>query len=180
MLCLAQCIASFHANLWKWLRKAIWQLWGNYYHAGFFHSPFFLIMAGKQFHEELAPTVTICIPPELLPQAMSMAQEQPPVHEAWTKAYQRGRHYVITTNSLEDITELADFARAGIEEPEEPLTKTKRQALQTLLERAHRYAELEPMGNCHCMATKWRERPLKTNKATARTMRLLRKKQRNH
>lgn len=131
-------------------------------------------MDSKQFCEELAPTVTICIPPELAQQALSMAQEQPPVHEAWTKAYRRGRHYVITTNSLEDITELADFARAGIEEPEEPLTKTKRQALQTLLERAHRYAELEPMGPCHCMATKWREKPLKTNKATARTTRYLR------
>lgn len=136
-------------------------------------------MDGKQFAEELAPTVTICIPPELMPAALSMAQEQPPVHEAWTKAHKRGRHYVITTNSLEDITELADFARAGIEEPEEPLTKTKRQALQTLLERAHRYAELEPVGQCHCMATKWREKPLKINKATARTTRHLRNFQRN-
>ena len=176
---MAQFIASFHANLWKWLRKAIWLVWRNYYHPGFFLLSFLLAMDGKQFHEELAPTVTICIPPELMSEVVAMAQEQPPVHEAWTKTYRRGRHHVITTNSLEDITELADYARVSIEEPAAPLSKTKRQAFNTLLERAHRYAELEPMGNCHCMATKWREKPLKTSKATAKTVRLLRRTERN-
>lgn len=123
----------------------------------------------------LAPMVSICIPPHLAEEAQALAAEEPPVHPAWGKAKQRGRHFVITTNELDDITEIADFARTGLEEPEEPLTKTKRQAYQILLDRAFRHAVLEPMGHCHCMAVKWRDKPLKNDKNTNKALRALRR-----
>lgn len=93
-----------------------------------------------------------------------MAMENPPIHPAWRKAQKRGRHFVIATNDLDDITELADFARTNIEEPEEPMSKPKRQAYQILLDRAFRHAYLEPMGSCHAIATKWRDKPLPCQK----------------
>lgn len=90
--------------------------------------------------------------------------EEPPIHPAWRKAQARGRHFVIATNELDDITELADFARTNIEEPEGLVSKPKRQAYQILLDRAFRHAELEPMGACHAIAIKWREQPLPCHK----------------
>jgi hypothetical protein len=123
----------------------------------------------------LSPTVHIVLPPELQEAAKALAAEN--IHPAWSKARQRGRHFVITTNSLDDISEIADYARVGIEEPEPDTSKRKRQALQILLDRASRYAVLEPMGACHCIATKWRHMPLKSTKATARTMKELQAKQ---
>lgn len=110
----------------------------------------------------LPPTVSICIPPELEQDAKALAAENPPIHPAWAKAHRKGRHFVITTNELDDISEIADYARCCIEEPAEPLSKARRQALQILLDRAYRHAELEPMGHCHCIASKWREQPLRT------------------
>jgi hypothetical protein len=112
---------------------------------------------------ELVPTVHICIPPELEEDALALAAENPPIHPAWAKARRKGRHFVLSTNNLDDISEIADFARCCMEEPAAPLTKAKRQALQILLDRAYRHAELEPMGHCHCMAVKWRDKPLSTN-----------------
>lgn len=108
--------------------------------------------------------VHICIPPQLQKDAQALAMENPPIHPAWNKCRQRGRHFVIATNELDDITEIADYARTNIEEPEEPLNKRKRQAYQILLDRAFRHAELAPMGECHAIATKWRDRPLPTTK----------------
>lgn len=121
----------------------------------------------------LPPMVSICIPPHLAEEAQALAAEQPPVHPAWQKACHRGRHFVIATNDLDDITEIADFARAALEEPAEPLTKVKRQAYQILLDRAFRHAELEPMGHCHCLAVRWRERPLRHDKNTSKALRAL-------
>lgn len=117
--------------------------------------------------------VSICIPPELASEAMAKAQEQPPLHPAWTKGQQRGRHFVISTNSLEDLSELADFARVELEEPEVPLSKSRRQACQALLDRTHRYAVLEPLGECHCHAIAWRDKPLKGTKASSRIVKEL-------
>jgi hypothetical protein len=123
----------------------------------------------------LPPLVSICIPPHLEEEAKALAAEEPPVHPAWKKARHRGRHFVITTDDLDDITEIADFARTGLEEPVEPLTKIKRQAYQILLDRAYRHAVLEPMGHCHCMAVKWREKPLKMDKNANKALRALRR-----
>jgi len=108
--------------------------------------------------------VHICIPPQIQKEVEALAMENPPIHPAWRKAEKRGRHFVIATNELDDITELADFARTNIEEPEEPMSKPKRQAYQILLDRAFRHAHLEPMGSCHAIATKWRDKPLPCQK----------------
>ena len=108
--------------------------------------------------------VHICIPPQIQEEVAALAMENPPIHPAWNKAQKRGRHFVIATNVLDDITELADFARTNIEEPEAPLSKPKRQAYQILLDRAFRHAHLEPMGTCHAIATKWRDKPLPCQK----------------
>lgn len=117
---------------------------------------------------ELPRTVHICIPPELEAEAKALAAESPPIHPAWSKGHRRGRHFVISTNELDDISEIADFARCYIEEPpSEGLSKSKRQALQILLDRTYRHAELIPVGSCHALAIKWREQPLGNN-ATAR------------
>jgi len=118
------------------------------------------------FMEEhrLPRMVHICIPPQIQKEVEALAMENPPIHPAWNKAQKRGRHFVIATNDLDDITELADFARTNIEEPEEPMSKPKRQAYQILLDRAFRHAHLEPMGTCHAIATKWRDKPLPCQK----------------
>ena len=109
---------------------------------------------------DLSPMVHICIPPQLEKDALALAAENPPVHPAWGKVRHKGRHFVLSTNNLDDISEIADFARCNIEEPEVPLPKARRQAFQILLDRAFRHAELEAMGHCHCMAVKWRDKPL--------------------
>jgi len=126
------------------------------------HQPSFIVEGTP-----LAPTVHIVLPPELQEDAKALAAEN--VHPAWSKGHRRGRHFVITTNVLDDISELADYARVGIEEPEPDLSKRKRQALQILLDRANRHAVLEPMGVCHCIATEWRDKPLPSHKAAYKT-----------
>lgn len=126
--------------------------------------------------DRLPPMVSICIPPELASEAKLKAQEQPPLHPAWTKGQQRGRHFVISTNSLEDLSELADFARVELEEPEVPLSKSRRQACQALLDRTHRYAVLEALGECHCHAIAWRDKPLRGTKASSRIVKELNEK----
>jgi hypothetical protein len=109
---------------------------------------------------KLPPVVNLCIPPVLLADAEAIASEHPPVHPAWCKLQKRGKHFVIRTNDLEDITEVADWARSALVEPASPLTKTKRQAFQSVIDRAYRYAEMIPLGFSHCVAVKWREKPL--------------------
>lgn len=128
--------------------------------------------------QHLPPTISICIPPILEGEVIAKAQEDPPLHPAWSKAHRRGRHFVITTNSLEDVSELADFARVELEEPEAPLSKARRQACQALLDRAHRHVVLMPLGTCHCIAVEWRDRPLRSHKASQRASRALRESNR--
>lgn len=121
----------------------------------------------------------ICIPPALTQEIMAKGQESPPPHPVWAKTVKRNRYYVIAADSLEDLTEIADFARVELEEPEEPLTKIRRQACQALLDRAHRYAVLEPLGECHCIATEWREQPLRSHKASSKVVKELRETRRS-
>ena len=121
----------------------------------------------------------ICIPPALTQEIMQKGQESPPPHPVWAKTVKRNRYYVIAADSLEDLTEIADFARVELEEPEEPLTKIRRQACQALLDRAHRYAVLEPLGEYHCIATAWRDKPLRSHKASSKVVRELREAKRS-
>ncbi|MFZ9998809.1 MAG: hypothetical protein ACO3G3_05475 [Candidatus Nanopelagicaceae bacterium] len=121
----------------------------------------------------------ICIPPALTQEIMQKGQESPPPHPVWAKTVKRNRYYVIAADSLEDLTEIADFARVELEEPEEPLTKIRRQACQALLDRAHRYAVLEPLGEYHCIATAWRDQPLRSHKASSKVVRELREAKRS-
>lgn len=121
----------------------------------------------------------ICIPPALAQEVMEKSQEDPLPHPVWARVQQRNRYFVVTATSLDDLTEIADFARVELEEPEEPLTKARRNAFQTLLGRAHRYAVLEPLGDCHCLATEWRDQPLKGTKASSKIVRELRDAKRN-
>ena len=125
------------------------------------------------FSSSLPQLANICIPPALAEEAMQKASEG--FHPAWSKWSKRGKHFVITTDSLEDLSELADFARVELEEPEKPLTKTRRAACQALLDRTHRFAILEPLGDCHCVATAWRDKPLPSGKTGSKVMHDLRK-----
>jgi len=122
----------------------------------------------------------ICVPPVLAEEIMAKGQETPPPHPVWAKATKRNRYFVIAAESLEDLTEIADFARVELEEPEHPLTKARRHAFQALLDRTHRYAVLEPLGECHCMATAWRDQPLRSNKASSRVVKELREAKVKH
>lgn len=115
------------------------------------------------FDTKLPPTISLCIPPVLREHAELIASQDPPVHPAWAKLEQRGRHFVVRTSELEDLTELADWAHTALIEPEEPLSKTQRQAFQAVLDRASRYAECVSIGECHCIALRWRDKPLSSN-----------------
>ncbi|MBQ45521.1 MAG: hypothetical protein CMK37_07675 [Porticoccaceae bacterium] len=117
-------------------------------------------------------SIEICIPPVLAQEAERMASED--LHPVWTKCYKRGQHFFVTTNSLDDLSEIADFARVELEEPECPLSKQKRAACQALLSRTHRYAVLEPLGDIHCIAVKWRDEPLRAMKHASRLVKQLR------
>ena len=121
--------------------------------------------------DHLPPTVEICVPPALKEEAIQKANED--LHPAWSKGRQRGKHFVIATDSLEDLSELADFARVELEEPDEPLSKVRRAACQALLNRTYRWAVLEPLGSCHCLAVKWREQPLKGCKSSSKVLKEL-------
>ena len=106
--------------------------------------------------ERLPPKAFIYLPPVLKEDFEAVARED--VHPAWSKIQRRGPHFIIATTSLEDVEEVADWARAAIMEPDisRPLTKARRQAFQTVVKRAERWAVLEPVG-CHFMAVAWRE-----------------------
>jgi hypothetical protein len=104
----------------------------------------------------LPPLVSICIPPILKPEAQAIAAEEPMVHPVWRKMQQRGRHYVVRTNELMDIEEVADWARSWLIEPEGRLDKTRRQAFLNVLERAGRHVHLAPVGHCHLLALGWK------------------------
>lgn len=102
----------------------------------------------------LSPLASIHIPPVLMKDARALAAQD--IHPAWRRLEQRGHHFIISTNSLDDLTEVADWAKVALVEPEEPLTKARRQAYQAVLNRAARWAILEPLGDCHVIATKWK------------------------
>ena len=119
----------------------------------------------------LPPKVEICVPPALREEAIQKANDN--LHPAWSKGMQRGKHFVIATDSLEDLSELADFARVELEEPDEPLSKVRRAACQALLNRTHRFAVLEPLGDCHCIAVEWREQPLRGCKSSSKVLKEL-------
>lgn len=106
----------------------------------------------------LPPLVSLCIPPVLKPEAEAIAAQDPPVHPAWAKLQQHGRHFVVRTNDIQDIEEVADWARSWLMEPEHPLDKTTRQAFQNVVERAGRYVHLSPIGHCHYLATGWKKK----------------------
>jgi hypothetical protein len=109
----------------------------------------------------LPPLVSICVPPALKAEAERLAAEEPPIHPAWKKLSQRGRHFVLRTSSIEDIEELADWAYSWLKEPAEPLDKARRQAFQNIIERAGRYVYLKPLGSCHYIATGWKQQTTK-------------------
>jgi hypothetical protein len=107
--------------------------------------------------DQLPPMVRICIPPALRQEAQRLAAEEPPVHPAWQKVKQHGRHLTLQTSDIWDIEELADWAKSWLEEPSEPLNKVTRQAFQNVIARAGRYVHLKPVGRCHFLATGWRK-----------------------
>ena len=112
-----------------------------------------------QLETTLAPLASVYIPPVILKEAQAVAAEN--VHPAWQKLERKGNHFVIRTDSLDDLTEVADWARTALVEPAQPLTKATRQAYQAVVNRAARWAVLEPLGDCHLLATKWRDGRLK-------------------
>jgi hypothetical protein len=81
----------------------------------------------------------------------------PPSHgQRLHSTSQRGKHFVLRTSSIEDIEEVADWARSWLTEPAEPLDKARRQAFQNVVERAGRHVHLSPIGPCHFIATGWK------------------------
>ena len=75
------------------------------------------------------------------------------------KLEQRGRHFLVRTNDISDIEEVADWARSWLIEPDGRLDKARRQAFQTMVERAGRHVHLSPLGPCHFIATGWKQKP---------------------
>ena len=148
--------------------------WGR--HSGGGQQSFSKLVIGSSASETIVSRrkAYICVPPALAEEIAAKGQESPLAHPVWAKSIRRNRYFVITAECLEDLTEIADFARVELEEPEEPLTKARRHAFHALLDRTHRYAVLEPLGDCHCMATAWREQPLWSNKASSRVVKELR------
>ena len=104
----------------------------------------------------LSPMATITIPPALIGAAQALAVEQ--VHPAWGKLHHRGKHFIVQTNSLDDISEIADWAQVALREPAAPLSKAERQAYQNLLLRTERWAVIEPLGPIHCQASRWKHK----------------------
>jgi hypothetical protein len=111
-------------------------------------------MALHSFEEQLPRKARIFLPPVLKEDFEAVAADGP--HPAWQKLEKKGHHYIVTTSSLDDISEVADWARTWLVEPDKPLTKARRQAFQAVVNRAARWAKLEPLGPCHCIATAWR------------------------
>jgi hypothetical protein len=103
----------------------------------------------------LPPLASVYIPPLLLKEAQAIAAED--IHPAWKKMERKGNHFIVKTDSLDDLTEIADWARTALVEPEKPLGKAHRQAYATLIQRVERWAVIDAMeGTCHCWAIKWK------------------------
>lgn len=107
----------------------------------------------------LPPLISLCIPPALKAEAQAIAAQEPMVHPAWGKLEERGRHFLVRTNDIDDIEEMADWARSWLIEPDGRLNKARRQAFQTVVQRAGRYVHLSPLGSCHFIATGWKQKP---------------------
>ena len=103
---------------------------------------------------QLPPQARICLPPALQQSWRRTAADAP--HPAWAKIRPLGTHYIVESNSLDDLSELADWATAALVEPEQPLSRAERQGYATLLKRVERWAVLEPLGPCHCLAVAWK------------------------
>ena len=90
----------------------------------------------------LPPLISLCIPPALKAEAQAIAAQEPMVHPVWRKLEERGRHFLVRTNDISDIEEVADWARSWLVEPDGRLDKTRRQAFQTMVERAGRHVQI--------------------------------------
>lgn len=99
--------------------------------------------------------VAICIPPSIIDHAQAVAAEG---FATWQKLRKRGHHYAVICDCLADVEEVADWASMSLEEPVAPLKRAQRQAFIAVLGRAHRFAELEPVGAGHFLAVRWRPR----------------------
>jgi hypothetical protein len=106
----------------------------------------------------LPPQAVIAIPPAVQPDARALQAQAPAVHPAWQRVEQRGRHFVLRTTSLDDLSELADWAKVSLIEPERPLEKAQRAGFKIVLERVERWACLEDLGACHCLAVSWKDK----------------------
>lgn len=102
-----------------------------------------------------SPCSRICLPPVLKKSWSSTAADAP--HPAWAKIQRVGKHDVVSAPNLDDLTELADWARTALVEPDQPLSKAERQGYATVLQRVERWAVLQPLGPCHVIAVAWRQ-----------------------
>lgn len=103
-----------------------------------------------------SPLATITIPPAITGAAWRLATDPEPCHDAWRKLRRTGRYSRLASSSLDDLSELADWASCALSEPEQPLSRGEKAAYQILLERVGRWACLEPLGPVHCQASAWR------------------------
>lgn len=112
-----------------------------------------------------APRAAVAISWRRLLIGNAVAKECP--HPAWEKLQRRGRHFVIATNDLADLEEVADWARAALAEPPRPLTKAERQGYQAVVARTAQWCVLEPLGPCHFIASGWRPQRLQQTKVVS-------------
>ena len=103
----------------------------------------------------LPPQATIAIPPCLHDSALAVQLDAP--HPAWAKLARKGRYLLLKTTSLADVEEVADWATVALNEPEAPLGRAEKAAFKSVLARAGRWAHIEPLGHCHCLAVGWKQ-----------------------
>ena len=104
----------------------------------------------------LPPQATIAIPPALHGAALAVQADAP--HPAWERLARKGRYLLLQTTSLADVTEVADWASVNLNEPDGPMGRAERAAFNSVLERVGRWAHIEPLGDCHCLATAWKHK----------------------
>jgi len=103
---------------------------------------------------QLPPKARICLPPALKASWKRIVADAP--HPAWSKVAPLGSHFIVESDSLDDLSELADWATAALVEPEQPLSRAERQGYATLIKRVERWAVLERIGPCHCLDVAWK------------------------
>jgi len=104
----------------------------------------------------LPPSVLLYMPPLLKAKAKAIAAQEPLVHPVWRKFEERGNHFVVRTNDLKDIEEVADWAKSWLMEPEEQLSKRMRQAFQSVVDRTCRHVFFRQVGKYHVIAEGWK------------------------